>query len=157
MKKNMGIADRIIRLLIVLAIVALYFFKIVEGTWANVLLALAGIFLVTSLIGFCPAYSAFGIRTCSLKKNIWSEVRGKAGKVFAPGWIIVTVSEEIYQALTVNGAGRFLILVQNFQELQRESTKRWWLRCFLSYRFLLVTSVLSWKKNHISIPGCLIT
>lgn len=70
MKRNMGNADRIIRLVIVLAIVALYFFNIIEGTLANVLLALAGIFLVTSLIGFCPAYSALGIKTCSSKKTI---------------------------------------------------------------------------------------
>jgi len=74
MKKNMGNADRIIRLLIVIAIVALYYFNIVEGTLANVLLALAGIFLVTSLIRFCPAYSAFGIRTCSFKKSSSSKV-----------------------------------------------------------------------------------
>jgi len=69
MKKNMGNADRIIRLLVVITIVVLYYFDIVNGTWANVLLALAGIFLVTSLIGFCPAYSAFGIKTCSFKKT----------------------------------------------------------------------------------------
>jgi len=69
MKTNMGNADRIIRLIIVIAIAVLYFFKIIEGTLANVLLALAAIFLVTSLIGYCPAYSAFGIRTCSFKKT----------------------------------------------------------------------------------------
>ena len=68
MKTNIGTADRIIRLLIVIVIAVLYYFKIIEGTFANVLLALAGIFLVTSLIGFCPAYSAFGIKTCSFKK-----------------------------------------------------------------------------------------
>ena len=69
MKKNMGKADRLIRFLIALAIALLYYFKIIEGTFANVLLALAGIFLATSLIGYCPAYSAFGIRTCSFKKT----------------------------------------------------------------------------------------
>jgi len=74
MKKNMGIADRVFRLLIVIAIAVLYFFKIIEGTFANVLLALAGIFLVTGLIGFCPSYSAFGIRTCSFKKTSSSKV-----------------------------------------------------------------------------------
>jgi len=68
MKKNMGNTDRIIRFIIVIAIALLYYFKLIEGTFANVLLALAGIFLVTSLIGFCPAYAAFGIRTCSFKK-----------------------------------------------------------------------------------------
>jgi len=69
MKRNMGNADRIIRILIVLAIALLYYFKLIEGTFANVLLAIAGIFLVTSLIGFCPAYSVFGIKTCSFKKT----------------------------------------------------------------------------------------
>ena len=69
MKKNMGNADRMIRLSIVIAIVALSYFNIIEGTLANVLLALAGIFLVTGLLGYCPAYSAFGIKTCSFKKN----------------------------------------------------------------------------------------
>jgi len=70
MKKNMGNADRVFRLVIVIAIAILYFFKIIEGTFASVLLALAGIFLVTGLIGFCPAYSIFGIKTCSSKKTI---------------------------------------------------------------------------------------
>jgi len=69
MKKNMGNADRMIRLSIVIAIVALSYFNIIEGTLANLLLALAGIFLVTGLLGYCPAYSAFGIKTCSFKKT----------------------------------------------------------------------------------------
>jgi hypothetical protein len=69
MKKNIGNADRMIRLSIVIAIVALSYFNIIEGTLANVLLALAGIFLVTGLLGYCPAYSAFGIKTCSFKKT----------------------------------------------------------------------------------------
>jgi hypothetical protein len=69
MKRNMGNADRLIRFLIAIVIALLYYFKIIEGTFANVLLALAGIFLATSLIGYCPAYSVFGIRTCSFKKT----------------------------------------------------------------------------------------
>jgi hypothetical protein len=69
MKNNLGKGDRIIRLLVVIVIAVLCFFKIIEGTLANVLLALAGIFLVTGLIGYCPAYSAFGIQSCSFKKT----------------------------------------------------------------------------------------
>jgi len=69
MKINMSITDRVTRLLIVAVIVVLYSFKIIEGTLANVLLALAGIFLFTGLFGSCPAYSAFGIKTCSGKKT----------------------------------------------------------------------------------------
>jgi Inner membrane protein YgaP-like, transmembrane domain len=70
----MGNADRLFRFLIVIAIALLYYFKFIEGTLANVLLALAGIFLVTSLIGFCPAYSAFGIKTCFFKKTSSSKL-----------------------------------------------------------------------------------
>jgi hypothetical protein len=69
MKRNLSNADRLIRFLIVIAIALLFYFKIIEGTLANVLLALGGIFLITSLIGICPAYSAFGIKTCSFKKT----------------------------------------------------------------------------------------
>jgi len=69
MTRNMGGADRLIRFLIAIAIVLLYYFKIIEGTFGNVLLALAGIFLATSSIGYCPAYSVFGIRTCSFKRT----------------------------------------------------------------------------------------
>lgn len=64
MKKNMGSADRVIRVLIALVIAGLYFSKIISGTVAIVLLVVAGIFLLTSLIGSCPLYSVLGIRTC---------------------------------------------------------------------------------------------
>jgi hypothetical protein len=39
----------------------------VEGTVANVLLVLGAVFLLTSIISFCPLYTLFGISTC--KKN----------------------------------------------------------------------------------------
>lgn len=68
MKKNMGGLDRIIRILLALIVVALYYFKIVEGTLAYVLLAVAGIFLVTSFVNFCPLYTIFGINSCKVKK-----------------------------------------------------------------------------------------
>jgi len=63
MKKNMGGADRIIRIIVALAIGALYYFKVIDGTLAYVLLALAGIFLLTSFINFCPLYTLFGLNT----------------------------------------------------------------------------------------------
>jgi hypothetical protein len=64
MKKNMGYTDRIVRVLIALFIVLLYFTNIITGTIAFVLLALSGIFVLTSLVSFCPLYLPFGIRTC---------------------------------------------------------------------------------------------
>lgn len=63
MKKNMGSTDKIIRILIALVIGVLYYTKIIEGTVALVLGALAIIFLLTSFISFCPLYLPFGIST----------------------------------------------------------------------------------------------
>tara|TARA_R110000868_G_scaffold91812_10_gene254512 strand:+ start:4036 stop:4239 length:204 start_codon:yes stop_codon:yes gene_type:complete len=63
MKKNMGSADKGIRVIIALVIAALYFTNVIEGTLAYVLMALALIFLLTSFISFCPLYLPFGINT----------------------------------------------------------------------------------------------
>lgn len=67
MKKNMGGADRTIRIILALAVVALFYFNIITGTLAYVLLALAAIFVLTSFIGFCPLYTLFGLNTCKTK------------------------------------------------------------------------------------------
>ena len=63
MKKNMGTADKIVRILVALVIAGLYFANIISGTIAIVLLALAAIFILTSFISFCPLYFPFGIST----------------------------------------------------------------------------------------------
>ncbi|PKP29356.1 MAG: DUF2892 domain-containing protein [Bacteroidetes bacterium HGW-Bacteroidetes-18] len=64
MKKNMGSTDKLIRVLIALVIAVLYYFGKIEGMLALVLLAFAVIFLLTSLVSFCPLYTIFGINTC---------------------------------------------------------------------------------------------
>ena len=64
MKLNMGGADRIIRALIAVAIAVLYFTNVITGTLGIVLLVLGAVFLLTSIVGFCPLYAPFGIRTC---------------------------------------------------------------------------------------------
>ncbi len=63
MKLNMGAADRIIRLVVVAVIAALYFTGQVTGTAAIVLAVIAVLLLVTSLAGWCPSYVPFGIST----------------------------------------------------------------------------------------------
>ena len=68
MKKNMGNSDRGVRIVIALVIAALYYFKVIEGTLAYILLAFAAIFLITSFIGFCPLYSPLKINTCKKKE-----------------------------------------------------------------------------------------
>lgn len=69
MKLNMSSADRIIRLLISVLFVALYFTGTVTGTLGIVLLVVAAIFTLTTLMGFCPIYRIFGISTCKVKGN----------------------------------------------------------------------------------------
>ena len=59
----MGNADRAIRVIVALIIIALYFADIINGTLAIILLILAGVFLITSIIRFCPLYLPFGIST----------------------------------------------------------------------------------------------
>ena len=63
MKTNMGIIDRAIRIVIALVFIGLYFANIVTGTFGIVLLVLAGVFILTSLVRFCPLYFPFGINT----------------------------------------------------------------------------------------------
>ena len=64
MKKNIGSADRVIRLVLAAIIAVLYFTHTITGTLAIVLLILAVVFVLTSFISFCPLYLPFGISTC---------------------------------------------------------------------------------------------
>lgn len=64
MKNNMGRNDRSIRSIIALIIIALYYYEIITGTLGIVLIVVSIVFLITSLIGFCPLYAPFGISTC---------------------------------------------------------------------------------------------
>jgi hypothetical protein len=63
MKQNMGLIDKVIRILIAVVVIALYYANVISGTLAIILLILAGIFILTSLIGICPLYMPFGLNT----------------------------------------------------------------------------------------------
>ena len=65
----MGNADRIIRIIIAAIVAILYFTNILTGVLGIILLVLAGVFLITSFISFCPLYLPFGIKTCSSKEE----------------------------------------------------------------------------------------
>lgn len=69
MKKNMGSADRVIRLLVAVVLAALSYFKVVDGTLATVFYAVAAVFALTSIISFCPLYPLLGMNTCKVKKQ----------------------------------------------------------------------------------------
>ncbi|PWL23510.1 MAG: DUF2892 domain-containing protein [Fluviicola sp. XM-24bin1] len=64
MKMNLGLADRVIRVLIAVTAVILYFTGITEGVLGISLMVVGGVLALTSLISFCPIYAVFGIRTC---------------------------------------------------------------------------------------------
>lgn len=68
MKKNMGSTDKIIRLLVAAVIAGLYFTNTITGTLGIVLLVLAGVFVLTSLVSFCPLYALVGLNTCPARK-----------------------------------------------------------------------------------------
>lgn len=70
MKANLGMADKIVRILAAALIVTLYFTNVITGVTAIILLIVAAILLLTSLVSFCPIYHFLGINT--KKKTIQS-------------------------------------------------------------------------------------
>lgn len=67
MKQNMGTADKTVRILIAVTIAVLYFTNVISGTLAIILGILAAVFVLTSLMSFCPLYLPFGINTSKKK------------------------------------------------------------------------------------------
>ncbi len=65
MTKNMGSADRIIRLIIAAIAVFLYYNGTLTGTMGIVAMVVAAIFVVTSFVSFCPLYRLLGLSTRS--------------------------------------------------------------------------------------------
>lgn len=63
MKRNMSNLDRIIRVVLAAVFAYLYFGGIVTGVPGIVLVVLGAIFLLTSIIAFCPLYAPFKFST----------------------------------------------------------------------------------------------
>jgi len=63
MKKNMGTIDKVIRILVAVVFAVLFFTNVITGTLGIILLVLAAVFVLTSVISFCPLYWPFGIST----------------------------------------------------------------------------------------------
>ncbi len=64
MQTNMGTIDRGVRVAVAILFAILILTNVVSGWLAIVLGVLAAVFVLTSLIGFCPLYLPFGINTC---------------------------------------------------------------------------------------------
>ena len=63
MKKNMGTVDIAIRIVVAIIFAVLFFTGTVVGVLGYILLALAVIFVLTGIFGFCPLYLPFRINT----------------------------------------------------------------------------------------------
>lgn len=67
MKTNIGSVDKIIRYALAAIIIVLFLLKVVSGLLGYILLAVAAIFIVTSLLNFCPIWWMLGIKTNATK------------------------------------------------------------------------------------------
>lgn len=63
MKKNMGTTDKTLRILTAVVIFALIYTETLQGTLAWVLGAFSVVFILTSLISWCPIYTVIGLNT----------------------------------------------------------------------------------------------
>ncbi len=66
MTKNMGTIDRGLRAVVGIALlIGAFAYDYGAGGWLHWAMIVAGaIFVLTAVIGNCPLYSIFGIRTC---------------------------------------------------------------------------------------------
>lgn len=63
MKRNVGIADRVVRIAFAALVAVLYFTHQLSAVAAIILGILAVVFVVTGIVGVCPLYLPFGIST----------------------------------------------------------------------------------------------
>lgn len=69
MNSNIGSADRALRLILAVALVAAVLSKAVDGPLAIVAVALAVILAVTAVVRFCPLYAPFKFSTKADQAN----------------------------------------------------------------------------------------
>jgi uncharacterized membrane protein len=63
----MGNLDKLLRILLAGVLIGLNLGGVISGTLGIVSLILAGVFVLTSTVSFCPLYVPFGIKTCKVK------------------------------------------------------------------------------------------
>lgn len=63
MTKNMGLLDRMIRVLAAVLVLVLYLTHVISGPLAVVLGVIAAVFVITGFVGTCPAYLPFKLST----------------------------------------------------------------------------------------------
>jgi hypothetical protein len=65
MQANMGTIDRVVRVALAVVVAGLILSGVVQGVLAIILGVLAAVFVLTSVISFCPLYLPFGLSTCA--------------------------------------------------------------------------------------------
>lgn len=70
MIKNVAPVDRVIRLIIALALIVLVALGIIGGYLSILSWFIAAVFILTVVVGVCPLYSLFGVSTCRTKKPL---------------------------------------------------------------------------------------
>lgn len=68
MKKNMGNLDRSIRMVLAIVFIATYATGYVSGIIGSILIVFSVIFILTSLVSFCPLYTLLNLNTGTSKK-----------------------------------------------------------------------------------------
>lgn len=68
MKTNVGMADKIIRIIIGIALIIISFVVAMSTTLKIILLIVGIIMLATAVTGFCLLYKIFGVNTCKVKR-----------------------------------------------------------------------------------------
>lgn len=63
MKKNMGTIDRVVRIVVAIAVLALFLTHVIAGPLAIVLGVIAAVFVLTSFVGVCPLYIPLKVST----------------------------------------------------------------------------------------------
>lgn len=68
MKSNVGTVDKIIRIALAVLVAILYYTNVISGTLGIILLVLAAVFVLTSLVSFCPIWAVLGVNTGKKKE-----------------------------------------------------------------------------------------
>ncbi len=67
MKANVGGIDRIVRLVAGLALIAVGALGLFASPWNIVAMGAGAVFVLTSVVSFCPLYTILGINSCPVK------------------------------------------------------------------------------------------
>lgn len=69
MKVNLGGLDRAVRVITGLALVVAGFMAGIVEPWNYVAMGAGAVFVLTSMVSFCPLYAIFGINSCPANKT----------------------------------------------------------------------------------------